>query len=81
MGFYEGQTVDFSVNTQLEDLWAYGCPHLEELDLTATARLKKLYLGECPKLKHVLVRAGTVFEELEKDAHTEIRGQSRLSAV
>ncbi len=72
MGFYEGKHIDLSCNTQLDALWAYGCTDLEEIDLTATESLKILYIGACPKLRRVLVRAGTEFEELEKDGHTEI---------
>jgi hypothetical protein len=72
MSFYEGRRINLSCNTQLDALWASCCPNLEEIDLTATALLKRLYVGECPKLHRVLVRAGTEFEELEKDGHTEI---------
>ena len=72
MSFYEGRRINLSCNTRLDALWAYCCPNLEEIDLTATALLKRLYVGECPKLRRVLVRAGTEFEELEKDGHTEI---------
>ena len=72
MGLYEGRTIDLSENTQLDALWAYECPYLEELDLTATSRLVILYIGECPRLRRVYVRAGTTFEQLEKDDQTEI---------
>lgn len=72
MGYYEGRTIDFSQNSQLDALWAYGCPYLEELDLTASSRVIILYIAECPRLRRVYVPAGTKFEELEKDDHTEI---------
>jgi len=37
-----------------------------------TASLKILHIGNCPKLRRILVRAGTTFNEFEKDDHTEI---------
>ena len=72
MSYYEGRTIDFSANNRLAALWAGGCPNLEELDLTATSRLVILYIRDCPRLRRVYVRAGTKFEELETDDHTEL---------
>lgn len=72
IGFYEGQRIDLSRNTQLISLWAYGCPNLEELDFTASDRFCELFVNDCPQLHTVKVRAGTVFERLEKDPHTKI---------
>ena len=72
MGYYEGRAIDLSENTQLDALWAYGCPYLEELDLTASSRVVILYIAECPCLRRVYVHAGTRFDQLEKDDHTEI---------
>ena len=72
MSFYEGTTIDLSQNKQLNSLWAYYCPNLEEIDLTATSSLAFLDLGECPSLRRVIVRAGADFEVSAKEDHTEI---------
>ena len=48
-----------------------GCPVLRELDLSPNAKLRELYVKECPKLSAVTINAGTN-PYIEKDDNTTI---------
>lgn len=71
---FEGSHLDLSLKTKIDGVWCHHSPNLEELDLT-NSRVKSFHwicVTECPKLQRVLLRAGTVIENLEKDSHTEV---------
>ena len=48
-----------------------GCPVLKELDLSPNAKLRDLYVKECPKLSTVIINAGAN-PYIEKDENTTI---------
>ena len=48
-----------------------GCPELKELDLSPNAKLRDLYVKECPKLSTVIINAGAN-PYIEKDENTTI---------
>ena len=74
IGLYEGRHIDFSQCTQLNSVWCYGSPNLEELDLTASTCtvFDWIQAGDCPRLRHIYLRKGSTVNHLWKDDHTEI---------
>ena len=48
-----------------------GCPELKELDLSPNAKLRDLYVKECPKLSTVIINAGAN-PYIDKDDNTTI---------
>lgn len=74
IGDFMGSTLDLSQNPYLNAFWCENAPYIEEIDLTATIRpnIEHLHVCGCPRLRRVLVRAGTKIEILEKDDRTEI---------
>lgn len=69
---FKGARLDLSHCPDIESFWMHNTPELEELDFSAAPRLRSLYLGDNPRLRRVVVRKGTVLQNLEKDPHTEI---------
>lgn len=67
-------SIDFSQCTQLNSVWCYDSPNLEELDLTASNCTEHDWIcaQSCPKLRYIYLRKGHTINHLEKDPHTEI---------
>lgn len=55
IGGYPRETIDLSKNTLLESIWAHSMPNMEVLDLSASPRLKYLFVPNSRKLKIVYV--------------------------
>lgn len=74
IGFFQGSHIDFSQCTQLNSVWCYDSPNLEELDLTASNCTEHDWISaqSCPKLRYIYLRKGHTINHLEKDPHTEI---------
>lgn len=71
---FQGKTLDLSQNHFLHSVWCENSPYIEEIDMTATnyTELGTLMFQNDPNLRRILLRAGTTFEVLQKDDHTEI---------
>ena len=74
IGSFQGSHIDFSQCTQLNSVWCYDSPNLEELDLTASNCTEHDWIcaQSCPKLRYIYLRKGHTINHLEKDPHTEI---------
>ena len=74
IGLYEGQHIDFSQCIQLNSVWCYGSPNLEELDLTASTCTEHDWIctQSCPNLRCIYLRKGHTINHLEKDPHTKL---------
>ena len=74
IGLYEGRHIDFSQCTQLNSVWCYGSPNLEELDLTASTCTEHDWIcaQSCPNLRYIFLRKGHTINHLEKDSHTKL---------
>lgn len=74
IGLYEGRHIDFSQCTQLNSVWCYDSPNLEELDLTASTCTEHDWIcaQSCPNLRYIYLRKGHTINHLEKDPHTKL---------
>ena len=74
IGHFQGKKFDLTLNPYINNVWCEDAPNIEELDFTASHQkhFENIHTRNCPKLRRILLRAGTTIGTLEKDNHTEI---------
>lgn len=74
IGHFQGKKFDLTLNPYINNVWCDNAPNIEELDFTSSHQkhFENIHTRNCPKLRRILLRAGTTIGTLEKDNHTEI---------
>lgn len=65
---YQHESIDFSLNTRIENLWAADLPNLKILDLSAAPNLKFIYLNGNEKMEKVIVHKSVDISKLKIEA-------------
>ncbi len=71
---YQCESIDFSLNTRIESLWASDLPNLRILDLSASPNLKYICLNGDEKLERVIVHKSIDIGKLEIEANEKFHG-------
>lgn len=62
---YPGETVDLSLNTKMEDLWMSDMHNIKVLDLSASPKLRGVWLERCEKLEKVYLHKDVDLNRIE----------------
>lgn len=68
---YQHESIDFSLNTRIESLWAADLPNLKILDLSASPNLKYICLNGDETLEKVIVHKSIDISKLEIEANSK----------
>lgn len=68
---YQHESIDFSLNTKIERLWADDLPNLRILDLSASPNLKYICLNGDETLEKVIVHRSIDISKLEIEANSK----------
>ena len=68
---YQHESIDFSLNTKIENLWASDLPNLKILDLSASPNLKYICLNGDETLEKVIVHKSIDISKLEIEANSK----------